>query len=360
MTTMNRKPQASSPRIAATCRPQCGFSLIELMVAITIGLLIMAALIALYLNITRTNNEMAKSNSQIENGRFAMQILQSDIVHAGFWGRLGYTMAPAPAFAAATAIPNPCVVSGWDAAYKNNLLAIPVQGFADGSTLADCSVTGVLASSDVLVVSHANTCTAGSANCDGGTDTGPHIQVSACRTAVPPEAVYVIDSPAIPPAAEFPLKEKDCATIAARRKLVSNVYYLATSNNLPTLMRVSLVNGAYSVPQPLIEGIEAFRLEYGIDTLGRNGLPISATNPGDGSADTYVRCAPCTLDQLANIVAVKIHVLARNLGTTPGYTNSKSYQLGETAIAAANDGFKRHVFSTTVRLVNIAGRRETP
>lgn len=340
--------------------PQVGFTLIELMVSMVIGLLILAALIALLLNVSRNNSEMTKTNRLIENGRFTMQILQNDLVHAGFWGRLGYTMAPAPTFATPTAIPDPCVVSGWDATYKNNLLAIPVQGFANGSTLAGCNVTGVLASSDVLVVSHANTCTAGSANCDGGADTGPHIQISACRTAVPPEAMYVIDSLATPPAAEFPLKEKDCVTIATRRKVVSNVYYVATSNNLPTLMRVSLVNGAYSVPQRLIEGIESFRLEYGIDTLGKNGLPISATNLGDGSADTYISCAPCTMDQLANIVAVKIHVLARNLDATPGYVDSKSYQLGATTIAAANDGFKRHVFSSTVRLVNPSGRREAP
>lgn len=340
---------------------QTGFTLIELMVSMVIGLLILTALIALLLNVSRNNSEMTKTNRLIENGRFAMQILQNDLVHAGFWGRLGYTQAPAPSFAAPTAIPDPCALSsGWDDAYKQNLFAIPVQGFADGNTLAGCNVTGVLASSDVLVVSHANTCTAGSANCDGGVDSGPHIQISACRAAVPPEAMYVIKSPATPPAAEFPLKEKDCVTIATRRKVVSNVYYLATSNNLPTLMRVSLVNGVYSIPQPIIEGIEAFRLEYGIDTLGRNGLPISATNPGDGSADTFVACAPCTIDQLANIVAVKIHVLARNLEATPGYTDNKSYKLGAVAIAAVNDGFKRHVFSNTVRLVNPSARREVP
>jgi type IV pilus assembly protein PilW len=126
-------------------------------------------------------------------------------------------------------------------------------------------------------------------------------------------------------------------------------------------MRVRLVNGAYTVPEPLIEGIEALRFEYGIDTLGRNGLPISNTNPGDGSADDYVTCAPCDLGQLSNVVAVKIHVLARNLEATPGYKDTKTYQLGATPqIAAANDGFKRHVFSTTVRLINPSGRREMP
>lgn len=341
-------------------RPQHGVSLIELMISITLGMLIVAALLALYLNVTRTNNEMAKANRQIENGRFAIQVLQNDLIHAGFWGRLGYSQPPAPTMPVPTAIPDPCVLAGWDDASKKNLLAIPAQGYADGSTLAGCNVSGVLANSDVLVVRHANTCTAGSANCDGGSDTGPHIQISACRTAVPPEAMYVIDS------AAFPLKEKDCVTQAALRKIVSNIYYSANSNNVPTLMRVSLVNGAYTTPQPLIEGIEAFRLEYGIDTLGRNGQPISATNPGDGSADTYISSnalytAADSLALHANIVAVKVHVLARNLEATPGYKDSKSYQLGgTTTIPAANDGFKRHVFSTTVRLVNPSARREVP
>jgi type IV pilus assembly protein PilW len=354
MIAMNRTLPFSIPG------PQRGVSLVELMISITLGMLIVAALLALYLNVTRTNNEMAKANRQIENGRFTIQVLQNDLIHAGFWGQLGYSLPPAPSMPVPTAIPNPCVVAGWDDAHKKNLLAIPVQGYADGSTLAGCNVSAVLANSDVLVVRHANTCTAGSANCDGGTDAGPHIQVSACRTAVPPEAMYVIDS------AAFPLKEKDCVTQAARRKIVSNIYYLANSNNVPTLMRVSLVNGAYTIPQPLIEGIEAFRLEYGIDALGGNGQPVSPTNPGDGSADTYISSndlytAADSLALHANIVAIKVHVLARNLEATPGYTDSKSYQLGgTTTIAAANDGFKRHVFSTTVRLVNPSARREVP
>lgn len=336
---------------------QAGFTLVELMVSMVIGLLIVLALITLLINVTRNNSEMAKTNRQIENGRFAIQLLQNDVSHAGFWGDLDYTVTPALSFATPAAIPAPCVVSGWTSADKDNLLAIPVQGYANGSALSGCGVSAVLANSDVLVVRHANTCTAGTTNCDGGTDTGPHIQVSNCRIGAPPEATYVIDS------ATFPLKEKDCTTIAARRKVVTNIYYLAASNNLPTLMRIQLVNGAYSTPQPLIEGIEAFRVEYGIDSLGQ-----------DGSADEFktsneMAGAPiglCTLSGTAcylaaNVVAVKIHVLARNLEATPGYTDSKSYQLGATAaIAAANDGFKRHVYSTTVRLVNPSGRRETP
>lgn len=334
-----------------------GLSLVELLVAMALGLMIMTALVALYGSLSRTNNEMAKTNQLIENGRFAIQLLQGDLVHAGFWGAIDAVEA--------TAVPDPCLAyANWptDAAvlaeYKTNLLAIPVHGYADGSALAGCGVANVSSKSDVLLVRHASTCVAGS-GCDGGADTGPHIQLSGCRTDAPPEPAYLLAADV----ASLTLRLKDCATIAPRRQMLVNFYYVSTNGSgVPRLMRKSLKNGAYAVsPEPLIEGIEAFRVEYGVDNLGSNGLPISATNPGDGNADSYVSCAPsCDLATLANLVAVKVHVLARNLEPTAGYTDDKSYQLGPLAIAAANDGYKRHVFSTTVRLVNPSSRREQP
>jgi len=318
---------------------QAGFTLVELMVSMAIGLLIVLALITLLINVNRNNSEMTKTNRQIENGRFAIQLLQNDLIHAGFWGAL---RPPGP-----SAIPDTCDVSLDTPAKIINLLAVPVLGFGSGSVPsmpASCTIVAAAqansdANSDVLVVRHANTCTAGSPNCDGGTDTGPHIQVSNCTTE--PEAEYVIDS------ASFPLRDKDCVTIAARRKVVSNIYYVSEN----TLKRVALVKGVYLSAQPMVDGIEAFRVEYGIDNIG-----------GDGSADSYVSCpaAGCTWAQLADVVAVKIYVLARNLEATPGYTDSKSYQLGATTVDAANDRFKRHVYSTTVRLVNPSSRRERP
>lgn len=319
---------------SAAWHPQRGLSLIELMIALALGLVIMAALGALLLGITRNNNELAKANAQIENGRFAIQLLQNDLVHAGFWGEL----RPATP----TVVVDPCLaVSSWDATYKANMLAEPVMGYDSSTIPSSCTaVSGAQANSDVLVVRHANTCIAGSTGCDGGSDTGPHIQLSRCGTKSPPEAHYVIDS------TTFPLTNRDCSTIADRRKIVSHIYFV--SNN--TLMRSSLMNGAYQAAQPLIDGIEAVRFEYGLDTTG------------DGSPDSYVSCAPCTLAQLPNIVTVKVYVLARNPEATPGYTDSKSYQLGTTSytVPTADVGFKRHVFSTTVRLVNPAGRREVP
>lgn len=356
-----------------------GFTLIELMVAITLGMLIMAALLALYINITRTNNEMAKVNRQIENGRFAIQLLQNDLVHAGFWG--GYIPRYDDLFVSDGALTaaelaaldgvDPCLApASWDDTFKTYLLGIPVRSFEDDDALSDCKVSGALADSNILMVSHANTCAKGAVPCDGGTDTGPHIQVSSCTTP-PPEPSFAIHDTA------FPLRQRDCLTPAERRKIVTNFYYVGESNGQPTLMRVSLDNGDYSsVPQPLIEGIEAFRVEFLVDRKSETNEDVvytdvikwqdttkktTARNRGDGAPDAACYGSACTIDDLMNVVAVRLHVLARNLETTPGHKDTKTYQLGDTdTLGPYNDGYKRHVFSTTVRLNNISGRRDTP
>jgi type IV pilus assembly protein PilW len=345
-----------------------GQSLIELLISVAIGLLTVAALITLFVNTSRTNLEMVRMNSQIENGRFAIQLLENNIAHSGFWGSIGLSMVTKPFFPVATAIPDPCDETTWN----ENLLSIPVQGFAHNTaSLTACGITSTsaLANSDIVVVHHANQCTRGTAGCEGGTDTGPHIQVSTCQNISPSESPYVIDViGATYTPADFPLRQKDCTTLAPLRKIQSNIYYIALSEGTPHLMRSSMFNGEYLI-QPLINGIESFRVEYGIDNLGRNGLAISASNPPDGSADAYVACAPCTLEQLRNVVAIRIYVLARTSTPTPSYSDTKTYILGGNQVCSTagsctnkvlDPAFKRHVFSTTIRLVNVSSRRETP
>ncbi|AEG92617.1 PilW family protein [Ramlibacter tataouinensis] len=350
-------PKRRSQRL----RRSHGLTLVELLVSITLGLVILTALLALFGNVTRSNNEMAKTNQLIENGRFAMQLLQDDVAHAGFWGPVRMINA--------TAVPNPCLAyASWptDAAeldaYKKNLLAIPVHGYADGSALSACGpgLANVVAQSDVLIVRHASTCVKGP-GCDTA-DTGPHIQVSGCRTDAPPEPAHVLETPAEMDARTPRIRLKNCATEAARRKMVINAYYVANSaTGIPTLMRVRMANGTFLAAEPLVDGIQAFKVEFGVDDKGSNGLPISSTNPGDGNADTYVSCAPsCDLAVLANVVSVKLHLLVRNLEPTAGHTDDKAYQVGPLAVAAANDNIKRHVFTTTVRMVNPSSRREIP
>ena len=132
--------------------------------------------------------------------------------------------------------------------------------------------------------------------------------------------------------------------------------------------------------EELVQGIEAFRVEIGIDNVSDTGAAvnynqavawgdpdnlISPTNRGDGVPDgAFVYCgAGCSAAQLMDVVAVKIWILARTDEESPGYTDTKIYRGGTNPVVASgpfNDGFKRHVFSTAIRINNVAGRRETP
>ena len=51
-----------------------------------IGLVIIGALVTLFVNTSGNNRELARANSMIENGRFAIKVLEDDLVHAGYWG----------------------------------------------------------------------------------------------------------------------------------------------------------------------------------------------------------------------------------------------------------------------------------
>lgn len=386
---------------------QRAFSLIELMIAMAIGLLILAALVAVFVNTSRSNRELARTNSVIENGRLAVQVLEGDIVHAGFWSTYvpqfdDQTNESAPGDVP-TAVPDPClaydpVAGTWTAQYITNLLGIPAQSYDDPAALATCP-TGVVenhsAGTDILVVRHANTCEAGgpSPNCEAELDGRLYFQTGRCDTDLEP---YAMATKAVLDVAASPLQQMDCTTEAERRQFVSNIYYVrdfavTAGDGIPTLMRsqFDLDSTGTTLTQqpavPFIEGIQAFRVEFGIDDVSRpfaaspNGAPVNyvqavqwedakvrniATNRGDGSPDgAFIRCAaatPCTADELMNVTAVKLYVLARSLEPSRGYTDSKTYDLGDTTLGPFNDAFKRHLFVTTVRLPNVAGRRLTP
>lgn len=332
-------------------RRQAGFSMIELMVAITLGLLIMTAVLTLYLNLSRSNAELAKMNRQIENGRFAIQVLQQELWHAGFWNTYA---PPLPSVIPPTAIPNPCMAfSGWDAAYIANMYAIPVQGYVAGS-LPSC-VTNAQPDSDALVVRHAATCVAGDASCEAYNANKLYLQTQGCANI--DHANYVVSAASNPvlgtPGAT--LYQKNCTTPADKRKLITSIFYVRNyasiaGDGIPTLVRADLDLSGGSIvmqsAQALIDGVQSLKLEYGRDA------------DNDGSADVFENCATCTAIDWANVMAVQIHVLIRNLEATSGYTDNKTYILGSTLLGPFNDSFKRHVYSSYVRLINPSGRRD--
>lgn len=393
MTFKNRR-KSRRENMRAMRAAQQGMTLVELMVAVTLSLLISVALLTLFVNVSRSNNELAKTNLQIENGRFAMQFLQADLSHAGYWGtylpkfdNLAYTGIPSDV---PTAVPDPCKsFATWTAQDKLNMVGISVQAYDAVPATCTGLITSVQANTDILVVRHAETCSPGDTNC-GALDTTQAYFQSSLDADCAGAAIYptfVLDNTA----ASFTLKMRNCTSVAPLRKFISNIYYVrnyavTAGDGIPTLMR-SEFDVSSGVPTqmaavPLVDGIEGFRVELGIDSLSRSGAAINyanavvwtdatlesnPTNRGDGQVDgDYVRCTtavPCTAAQLMNAVAVKVFLLARAREATSDYTDTKTYAMGSTSSGPTltpGGSFKRHAFSTTVRLVNTSGRRETP
>ncbi len=123
-----------------------GFTLVELMVSLVIGLIIMAALIALYMsNIQAARFQTAVQQMQ-ENGRFAVDVLSRTTRMAGYDDPL-----------TTTALPTPVVVGSTNASgaifYQTGLLSsgdtVAIR-FEGGTGIRDCQGVAVNADSWVL------------------------------------------------------------------------------------------------------------------------------------------------------------------------------------------------------------------
>ena len=359
-------------RTGANAAQELGYTLIELMVSITIGLLLLAGLATLFANNSRTRNEIERANQQTENGRYALQILTDDLHNAGYFAEFnpGTVASTDPQLATEipATVPDPCAT---DFASLNSGVAMPVQGVyqAGGGTIPSCLPADVKAGTDILVVRRASTCAVGAAGCDAYVAGAFYFQASTCPTELASANDFVLDSNTANLTLHQPSIAGGCPTVAPWHQYRVSIYFVANNDNvgdgIPTLKKAQLGAGGFTIV-PLVDGIENLQIEYGLDGL-------NTSNPTTGSPQAYTAdptnfagCAPaaCTaVGNWRNTVATKIHLLARNTTTTPGYTDNKTYTLGFRSdgvtpytVGHFGDGYKRHLFESVVRLNNIAGR----
>jgi type IV pilus assembly protein PilW len=134
------------------------------------------------------------------------------------------------------------------------------------------------------------------------------------------------------------------------------VYYVASCNEcapsdgIRTLKRMEVVDNVYRVVS-LAEGVENLQFEYAFDT-NDDGSPDELRTDISGTGATA---------SWANVVSVRMHLLMRS--TEPGLsaeTTPTLFDLGPGhGGVACPDRFKCRLLTTTFRLNNIAGRRET-
>jgi type IV pilus assembly protein PilW len=159
-------------------------------------------------------------------------------------------------------------------------------------------------------------------------------------------------------------------TTAPIYQYLTRIYFIANndkpSDGIPTLKRAELGNaalpGGYTIVS-LVQGIDDIQIEYGLDDpTSPTGIPVAFT----ADPDSYNACSstttPTCVAYWQNTVAVKINLLARNITSTTGYSSAKTYSMGldgsgDPVIRGPfSDSFKRHLYKSTVRINNAAGR----
>jgi type IV pilus assembly protein PilW len=333
-----------------------GVTLIELLVAMAIGLVMLAAISLLFINSNRVQVDIDRRNRLIDNGRYALELLGDAVRQAGYFGEFDRSSIAAP-----PALPDPCLATEGiaDLAELRRGVGLPLQAYDAPLTAAaavpeSCGIGRQLkAGSDVLVLRRVQTTSTEHASIVASSPT-VYVQGSQCDTDAP---TYRVDSD--PTNLDRLTGQCSASSLKApANRLMQEIYFIATDHEpgdgIPTLKKIELqADGRFSAPIALVEGIEFLQASFGIDDPQVDGVP-----------DLYADCAASSCNGLWDkVVSVRLYLVARDAESTSGYSDGRSYDLGLAGTfkpGTAALPFRRQLYVTTVPLPNVAQRREKP
>ncbi len=314
---------------------QQGFGLVEIMVAITLGLLLTAAMVRMVLD-TKENYTYSNTVARLqENGRFGMDMLTADIRRAGYLGLnnkvrddagkliIGGTLGPQ-----ATDIKCKTGGSQWARQIER-----PLFGKNDNRSNYACIPAADYLRGDILVTRYANADPIGT---DGAAFPGKAYLDSAIylRAGTMDGKIFrgsdrddAINDMLEAPTADY--------------LLVANAYYLSTTNRscqgepIPALFRETLNNAGKPGGEELLAGVEQMQFQYGVDGRYYNGW-----NAMDWSA----------------VDSVKIWLLVRSECPELGFRDTNTYTMANITFTPDPDTiesrFRRRLYTTVVSIRN--------
>lgn len=307
---------------------QTGLSLVELMVAIVVGLILVGGLIQVYLSTKQSYNAQEQLARMQESGRFAMDLITRDLRRAGYWGGNVDTST------FVGGVPGPVNPPTIDCAGSNDddwgrSVGWRISGLNNNANNFGCA-TGYIPETDIFTVRYA----------------GP--ETIAVNPATP-DRLYLRstlflgrvfkgseeDNPAneLPPTAED-TPEHLLPTI---RPLISHAYYIGDSGDtcngvvIPSLNRVRLNELGRPAVEEIARGVEQLQVRYLL-----NNQYVDANTVGDNWRE---------------VRAVRVWLLTRGECPEPGLQNNTTYAMGDTSWAVS-DNFRRQLFTSTVMLRN--------
>lgn len=371
---------------ASTLERQQGLSLVELMVAMVLGLILSAGIIQLFVGSKQTYRFHDAMSRVQENARFAIDALSYDIRMAGDMGCSAYVQninntlnGPPPAF-------NPGAgIQGWEAlgtgagatfnlpAYNAAVQEAGGAGNANwptsGGAVLDTGTWSVPGSDIVRVwrgsgnLATINSISPGAAQTVLNVTPNANISdddillLTDCQSSDWVQACNVqsigggasingVLSAGCTPGnvVTAPLLTQAGGQLV---KLESFIYYVGKRNNdvnsPPGLFRRALGVGVGNAatagtPEEVVEGVESMQVLYGVDT------------DGDRTVDQYVTAN--LVGDWATVLSVQVALLMVANETSDDITGAANYSLGDVTANAANDRRLRQVFHNSITLRN--------
>ena len=370
---------------------QAGFGLVEILIALALGLVIILGVTQLFSTGSRTMSDLEESGQLIENSVFSAEMLARDLSFIGYWGEadvpdtVGSSLGPpliapgeiiestsdfsvdlaklppsaclgtaASDFYSIGATPTTSQRSFLELAfgvveypfYSSNggaLVAEIGTGKACGDELPSPRVT-----SDFVAVRRASSCAVGEIGCNSVQTGMFYLQHQGCNTSLTAGDFRLSNT-----VADLSYQNYDCLSgeLAPIYQYVSRVYYVDTDDFLVKLEMTSDASGIQYEAQRLVAGVELLRFQWGIDT------------DGDGVADevkaAHSSTDPWSASDWVNAVSVTVWLVIRSPQEIKGISQPESLTVaGDSYPISTTDKYARVVQTRTVDIANISGRRQ--
>ncbi len=317
-------------------RPQTGFTVVELLIAMLLSMTLGAAIVTVFVNNSYSFNQDENLARMQDDARHALREIAFDISMAGHYADLHIPDAITPDGALAIGTDcGPASEVNWmyrtvDAGTGDSLsiTAIDNASSADATAAHSCFQGGeLLDGADIVAIKRVV----------GAEAAAPTANNVYLRTNGTVGLLYNGPVPTVPPFAVNPPR--------ADWQYRPSIYYIrqfanTPGDNVPTLCRKALRGaGPGMATECLATGIENLQIEYGID-INQDGHPnVYMTSP--------------SVAQMQGVVSARIFLLARTTDIDTRYTNTKTYSISNAPAFAPGDSFHRRVFSTSVSIQNI-------
>jgi type IV pilus assembly protein PilW len=326
-------------------KAQAGMSLVELMIALVIGLLILMGVLTVYLSGARTAATTEALSRVQESGRFGIFFLSRDIRQAGFksacQGEVNNLLDEGSAAYDDTLFDLNDPIVGWDDSAGTLAAALPQYVRGDVLMLKSAStVSGVTASGNTPANAAAISLD-GPSGIEAGTImfVGDSQGCDLFQKGNNANAQSIQRPASGTPGNKNPNTEWSHAYDDSMQIFLfeSTAYYIGNGiDGQPALRRASFNTGV-AVDEELVNGIEDMQLLYGED------------RDGDRTADRYV--AAGAVADWDDVVAVQVNLLASSLSTNV-IDEVQALPAPWDALADPGDGRLRRVFTTNVGIRN--------